>query len=124
MAYKDKEKQKTYQREWKNRRRKEWLEQNGPCISCGSTQNLEVDHVDRESKVDHKVWSWSKERRDKELAKCQVLCEKCHKKKTGRERRSEVKHGTIHMYKKYKCRCADCKKAKSIENKKRKRVVG
>lgn len=44
--------------------------------------NLEVDHIDPDQKISHKVWSWAKPRRDAELAKCQVLCNKCHKNKT------------------------------------------
>ena len=31
-------------------------------------------------KKDHKIWSWSKQRREAEIKKCVVLCRKCHVK--------------------------------------------
>jgi hypothetical protein len=82
MPYSDPDQQRKYQREWKDRRRQDWLAANGPCIDCGSRDDLEVDHVDAKTKIDHKVWSWSAERRLRELAKCVVRCEPCHKAKT------------------------------------------
>lgn len=83
------EKRKAYIRKWqreciKNRKAK-WLKENGPCRHCGSSEKLEVDHIDRQSKKDHRVWSWKKERRESELLKCQVLCKDCHKIKTSKE---------------------------------------
>ena len=27
-------------------RRQEWLSDNGPCVSCGTWDNLEIDHID------------------------------------------------------------------------------
>lgn len=83
MPYSDPEKQRTYQREWMARRRKEWLDANGPCIDCDSRENLEVDHVDAATKVSHRVWSWSQARRVAELAKCVVRCKPCHVAKTS-----------------------------------------
>jgi hypothetical protein len=44
--------------------------------------NLDVDHVDANSKVTHRIWSWSDSRRAAELAKCVVRCEPCHIAKT------------------------------------------
>lgn len=61
----------------------DWLEANGPCKQCGSWSWLEVDHIIPEDKENHAVWSWKKERRDAELAKCQVLCHDCHKIKSA-----------------------------------------
>jgi ribosome-binding protein aMBF1 (putative translation factor) len=55
------------------------------CAQCKRTDRLELDHVDPSTKIHHVVWSWSEERRSKELAKCQVLCHDCHKRKTARE---------------------------------------
>jgi hypothetical protein len=46
---------------------------------------LELDHKDHRQKVSHTIWSWSMERRDAELAKCQVLCHDCHLDKTNKE---------------------------------------
>jgi hypothetical protein len=68
------------------RRRAEWIADNGPCIDCLSREGLEVDHADASTKVTHRIWSWSKARRDAELAKCVVRCNSCHKKKTVAER--------------------------------------
>jgi|ERR1019366_1002963 5-methylcytosine-specific restriction endonuclease McrA len=76
--------QREYQRAWMADRRRAWLD-GKVCAACGSPDDLEVDHVDPETKVAHAVWSWSSERREAELAKCQVLCEACHQVKTTRE---------------------------------------
>jgi hypothetical protein len=74
----DPERMREYKRKWIAKRRADWLADNGPCIRCGSWDDLEVDHIDQGKKVAHKVWSWSQARRDAELAKCQVLCKGCH----------------------------------------------
>lgn len=66
-------------------RRDAWIKANGPCQHCGSSERLEVDHIERESKTHHRIWSWSLARREVELAKCQVLCHICHKMKTAAE---------------------------------------
>lgn len=87
MSYIDRAKQRAYQTTALKRRRREWIAANGPCQHCGSTERLEVDHIDPETRVTHAVWSWSKLRRDAELAKCQVLCHDCHVKKTREDRR-------------------------------------
>lgn len=115
MPYKDKEKQREYQRQWMARRREEWLEANGPCQFCGSGEDLEVDHIDPEHKVSHRVWSWSKERREAELANCRVLCSDCHKERTAEYRRDQVQHGTATMYD-LACRCVDCREFKRQKN--------
>jgi hypothetical protein len=99
-------------------RRTQWLKEHGPCVQCGSTKRLEVDHIDPKEKVDHKVWSWSKERREAELAKCQVLCGTCHDKKTL-EQRPKTEHGRLWMYQKYRCRCELCRAAKRADDKAR-----
>lgn len=94
MSYKDKEKQREYCRLWTQNRRKKWLSENGPCIKCGSWEKLEIDHIDRTQKWSHKIWSYSEEKRLLELAKCQVLCSDCHKKKTAIEVK-ELRTGAI-----------------------------
>lgn len=63
--------------------RAQWFKENGPCRECQSWERLELDHTNPDQKVSHTVWSWSKERRELELRKCQPLCYKCHKKKTA-----------------------------------------
>lgn len=81
------------------------------CVHCGSTNSLEVDHVDPEQKVSHRIWSWSAARRTAELAKCQILCTDCHLTKTL-EQRKIPEHGTVSRYSgKQKCRCEPCKAA-------------
>jgi 5-methylcytosine-specific restriction endonuclease McrA len=87
MPYKDLKRQRAYQREWMARQRREYLATAGGCVECGATENLHVDHIDRETKVSHRIWSWRKELRDAELAKCQILCAICHRAKTGEENR-------------------------------------
>lgn len=73
-----------YQKEWMRKRRQDWLDLNGPCAHCGSDQNLEVDHINPATKTMQPaaIWSRRQEIRDAELAKCQVLCEECHKIKS------------------------------------------
>ena len=93
MGYKDPNKQREYQRLWMARRRSEWMEANGPCVDCGSSEALEVDHSDQTTKVEHKVWSWSKVRREAELAKCVVRCYDCHMAKSVTERAKGVTNG-------------------------------
>lgn len=104
------------QREWLKARRESWITANGPCSSCGSNNSLQVDHIDRKTKISHRVWSWRRERREQELAKCQVLCDKCHKLKSKLEAQNylrKVSHGTPHEYLRHRCRCSDCKNAYS-----------
>jgi hypothetical protein len=78
MAYSDRQKQREFQREWLQRRRNDWLDENGPCQHCGSTDQLEVHHLDPKQKVEHRIWSWATDRREAELGKCEVLCRPCH----------------------------------------------
>ena len=108
MSYKDKSKQKEFQRKWMAKRREDWFTANGPCIKCGSFEDLELDHIDRLQKVTHNIWSWSAKRQLEELSKCQVLCKICHVKKTWDEI-GRAPCGTISRYK--DCRCDLCKAA-------------
>ena len=96
-----------YQRTWMRNRRAEYF--NGKsCNHCGSSRELELDHVDPSKKVSHKIWSWSAERREAELAKCQVLCSDCHLEKTLSERPKPV-HGSSAMYRHHGCKCDTCR---------------
>jgi hypothetical protein len=116
------EKKRQYQREWVARKRRDWLEQNGPCVKCGSADRLEIDHKDPTTKVTNSVWSWSAARQAEELSKCQVLCYECHKQKTKIDRRHHSvfppEHGTIRRYKSKSapCRCDLCKRANAQSN--------
>jgi 5-methylcytosine-specific restriction endonuclease McrA len=111
MGYKDRKTQSAYQAGWLSGRRTAWLENNGPCRECGSWERLEVDHIDPKQKVTHRVWSLARDEREAELKKCQVLCNKCHKKKTAEMLAKPLVHGTRNGYTKHGCRCADCREA-------------
>lgn len=106
MGYKDKEVDRAYHREWVRKRRASFFH-GKCCVKCGSIQRLELDHIDPKTKVTHAIWTWSEERRNNELAKCQVLCHDCHMTKTLAER-PKTTHGTIQMYFVHKCRCKLC----------------
>ena len=95
MPYKDKQKHTQYQIQWKKKRRDAWFEENGPCIECGSWENLELDHVDHTTKVSHNIWSWADERRLEELAKCVARCRPCHiEKSKGEAPKGEDKYNS------------------------------
>lgn len=92
------------------RRRMAWLSENGPCQNCGSWEDLEVDHINGSEKVSHRIWSWSQERRETELAKCQALCAICHQEKSAEEcrQRTQNEHGggVVGIR---RCKCDLCK---------------
>lgn len=90
MPYKDKDQQREYQRLWMQRRRDSFFS-GKICESCGSVKDLQLDHRDPRKKVSHRIWSWSADRREAEVDKCQVLCTTCHKLKT----RSDWSSGVI-----------------------------
>jgi hypothetical protein len=106
-----------YGRAWLAKRRADWLADKA-CATCGSTERLEIDHIDpatKDPKLKGKagtgrLWSWSDERRQAELAKCQVLCEIHHKMKTHRWTKPELPHGRGRYDK--GCRCYVCRSAK------------
>lgn len=91
-------------------RRRRWLFLHGPCRHCGSWERLEVDHVDpAEKEVQaHSLWGASDDRRNTELAKCQVLCYFCHRVKHA------PGHGTVSRYSNLKCRCTACRNANRV----------
>lgn len=78
-------------------RRKEFLEILGnKCVECGSTNELEFDHIDASTKSFEigRMLNVSKARALEELAKCQILCKAHHKEKTEREAdNKQVAHG-------------------------------
>ncbi len=73
-----------YGREWRRKRRYEYFK-NKSCTKCNSKKRLELDHIDPKKKISHNIWSWSEDRRNKELVKCQILCYKCHKQMYQRQ---------------------------------------
>ena len=79
----------------------------GKCVVCGTTEGLEIDHVDRSLKtmnVARMAWV-SKERFLKELENCQLLCKPHHIDKTREEQ--SVPHGGGKAGKK-NCPCDPC----------------
>jgi len=71
---------------------KEYL--GGKCVGCGSTTDLQFDHIDRKNKS-YAITKRSLnpfESLKEELDKCQLLCEKCHQIKTT------VNHDTSQLY--------------------------
>jgi 5-methylcytosine-specific restriction endonuclease McrA len=84
VPYKDPAQKREWDRQWVAARRAAWFADKC-CVRCSSVDKLRLDHIDAKTKVrrgDHAIWSWTLERREAELAKCQVLCEGCHKTKT------------------------------------------
>jgi hypothetical protein len=116
VPYADEGQQRKAQREWRQRRWEAWLQEHGPCVRCGSWDDLQVDHIDPSKKVSHRIWSWARDKREEELNKCQPLCGSCHKIKSGLERLPD--HGTDSRYRHRtrKCRCNACRRAHAEAN--------
>ena len=57
------------------------------CSVCGSKKSLEIDHINPEEKgfTLSRAYNKSLENIQKELDKCQLLCNLCHRKKSGKE---------------------------------------
>ena len=56
----------------------------GKCVGCGTTENLQFDHIDRKTKEYSvcKKLGISDEKLLIEVNKCQLLCKKCHEVKS------------------------------------------
>ena len=109
-----------YMREYHLKRyhriRKEAIEKlGGKCNKCGSTEKLQLDHIDPKNKsfdvslflsVPLKLFR-------EELKKCQVLCFNCHSIKSILEQGKIPARGTHRTLSAYRyCRCKLCKKEK------------
>ncbi len=70
-------------RRWVKRRAQAVTRLGGKCVECGSTDNLEFDHIDPTTKVCSiaRASSFSQVRFDAEVQKCQLLCVEHHKVK-------------------------------------------
>ncbi len=93
----------------------------GVCVECGTTKDLEFDHIDRATKSFEVRRAFRSMARDKlipELDKCQLLCGPHHSAKTSAE--MGVAHGGGASGKK-NCKCDPCKlrKAEYMRNWKR-----
>ncbi len=114
VPIKDRDARRRYNKEWVAARRAEWFKGKA-CVMCGASDNLELDHVDPSKKVSHRIWSWSKDRRETELEKCQPLCQTCHYQKTDRDLgRGAIVHGKNDTYTFRRCRCEQCKAAHAV----------
>jgi len=77
-------------------KRKELLEEakqnlGGKCVCCGINENLEFDHID-DAKKEYNVANAVRNTREvfwNEVGKCQLLCVKCHNKKTTAQKRAK-----------------------------------
>lgn len=99
-----------YHREYYHVRRRRALEYlGGKCVKCGSTENLEIDHVERSDKEFNisKNLTVSNPTVRAELDKCQLLCRKHHLAKTAKEN-GGFTHGTTYAWMRKKCRCDVC----------------
>jgi 5-methylcytosine-specific restriction endonuclease McrA len=92
MAFKNKEQYNAYNNaymkaRWVKRRLLAVAHLGSKCVRCGTTKNLEFDHIDPSTKLASiaRASSWSEERFWKEVDKCQLLCVDCHKAKTKAE---------------------------------------
>jgi hypothetical protein len=85
----------------------------GRCVTCGTTDDLEIDHVDRATKtysislmLSRTPWPQVLQ----ELAKCQLLCHDDHKVKTLNEMIGPRAHGTWAAIRRAHCKCEVCRK--------------
>jgi hypothetical protein len=109
MGYTDKDRQREYCRVWVKKRRDRFFSGKS-CSVCGSSEDLVIHHENPGEKINHRIWSWTDTRRSAEIAKCVILCKKCHIEHHAQEKRKYI-HGTITMYQKHKCRCELCREA-------------
>ena len=97
----NKEKMREERREHHNERRAHCIEYlGGKCVVCGTTHNLQFDHIKREGKkysIASKL-SYKFDNLKEELDKCQLLCVDCHKVKTKSEW-TDITHNTVPLSK-------------------------
>jgi hypothetical protein len=65
----------------------------GCCVSCGTEDNLEFDHIDDSIKSEN-VGNAVRHNRDtfwNEVCKCQLMCKDCHKRRTTAQKRAKQK---------------------------------
>ena len=101
LTLEQREEQRKYKREWRAKRKQELqeianqynkdkreklLNQFGSCCNaCGSTENLQFDHLDKHTKngnVTTILYTRGFGEAVEEAKKCQLLCDKCHRIKT------------------------------------------
>lgn len=106
-----------YMRDYMSRRYHERRKQaiqalGGKCIDCGTTENLELDHIERSTKlINVSSFTWSDKVYWAEvLDKCTLRCQSCHRKKSAWER--SVVHGGG-LSGKRNCPCEPCRRRKA-----------
>jgi hypothetical protein len=59
----------------------------GKCVECGCTETLEFDHIDPSTKSFNIAAGYTKPKEVllEEVAKCQLLCNKCHIEKSKKD---------------------------------------
>lgn len=97
----------------------------GCCVVCGTSNNLQFDHIDPTTKL-FTISTHLKAKLSKlmsELDKCQLLCKDHHIEKTIQESNAKRTHGKQWMALKLKCKCDIClhfiKEYNSLRRKKR-----
>lgn len=109
-----KEQNREYQLARYHRMRREAIARaGGKCVQCGDPDELGFEYASgcapqNPSGELSKIWSRSKEKIERELLRCVLLCRTCRTRKRSTERAEERGHGTITSYK-YGCRCDACR---------------
>lgn len=114
MNWKDQEQVREYHRDYWGKRRQRIIDfLGGQCVECGTTDQLEFDHIDPNEKSFNikENATISNPEVYEELKKCQLLCKDCHEEKTAKENFGFT-HGTQYGWMKVKCGCTECVEAK------------
>lgn len=87
----------------------------GKCVCCGTTKQLEFDHIDPaivSFRIGRKLGTYGIDILIAEAKKCQLLCTDCHLDKTLKENgKNRAIHGSAGMYSNHGCRCQMCRSA-------------
>ena len=85
QAKKHRAKKTEVQRNKRRERRIQMVEYaGGKCVGCGTTENLQFDHIDRKAKKANvsRMFDFNIEILKEEVDKCQLLCYDCHEYKS------------------------------------------
>ena len=82
MGYKDRTKQRDFQKRWNKARREQWIKEHGPCEICGSWDDLRVAYAGEWS-VTKNGWKMSPKWFKGEMGKRIVLCAFCEEFEKG-----------------------------------------
>lgn len=113
---------------YRKRRKIALIALGGCCQKCWSRKELEIDHIDANTKTINLGADWYNVGWWYEvLTKCQLLCNKCHVEKSREDLRAKAlargfKHGSIYGFMKRKCPCGVCRTAQDAWNAERRRI--